>query len=317
MRHSQKGVALMSVLVVVVLISTLAYQLYAHQALATAQTRIGLEATRHRELLLSAENVAIAILSEDLIDEETRLIDHASEAWGTIREPLSLPYGNVYMQIHDATGRVNLNAIAVSNEPSALKVFRRLLEELGESNELAAYWRDWVDADDARFLVQGYHGREDLDWLVNDPPFRTANQLAADLTELRIVAPLPTQSYDALSSFVTVLPTTTHKININTTSAAVMNALVVVQQANVRPVSIGAAYETVEEFIDRYPNYAEIQDQLSVVSEYFDVEAVVQGPDARMGMTSRLVRDLSSGTVRVYARSFGKKHAWFNGRSAS
>ena len=192
-----------------------------------------------------------------------------------------------------------------------LHAFGRLLTTVGLEPEGTVLWRDWVDSDDIRFTLNGIQGKEDLDWMFNDPPFRALNSLAADLSELQILTPLSSESLLELSQFVTVLPTTHLMLNVNTASDEVLESLVQEDTLAVRQRGPrGRRFGILENFLELHPQYQSIGDRLSVQSSYFEVQAELQAGVARLGMTSHLYRNPLNGVVQVYARRFGVKHAW-------
>ena len=311
MNGSQRGVALLSVLIVVVLISALAFQLYSHQTVATAQTRLALEGTQLREWLLAGETYATALLSQDATNEDSQLVDTHAESWSVVKEVLKNEYSIVSVRIVDSTSRFNLNSVAIHEGSSHSQVLLRLLTSVGLNAEYAAIWRDWVDTDDVRYFAQGYQGREDLDWLGNVPSFRTANSPAADLSEFRMIANLDSTTYNQLSELATVLPTTKAVLNLNTAPAVVLNLLLEPGQTTMPSQDARREFESVDKFIRDYPSFGPVTQMLSVRSEYFEVQSVAFNEDSRMDMTSKVARDFSTGEVRVYARSFGVRHGWY------
>ena len=65
MRSRQKGVALVSIMLIVVVVSAIAFQLYTMQSMHSAQVRFALEASIQRETLMASEALASSFLYED------------------------------------------------------------------------------------------------------------------------------------------------------------------------------------------------------------------------------------------------------------
>lgn len=310
MNRSPRGVALISILLVVALLSTLTFQIYSHQTMVTAQTRVALEASRMRHAVLASELMARQLLTADWLDEETRERDDAFEPWGQEQPILTTEAGTLQYHIFDLNSRLNINALASSENQKAAEIFAELLRDVGASQELAPIWRDWVDGDDSRSVAGGFQGKEELEWLGASPPFRTPNQLAGDLSEARMLVQLEPQVYGQLTQFVSVLPTTELKLNVNTAPSEVLNALIPLGTGKLSGRVGRRNFGSVDAFTELHRDFAEVSDQLSVRSKYFEVRATLFGASSRMDVTSHLYRDGATGEVSVYARTFATRHIW-------
>ncbi|MCE2405918.1 MAG: type II secretion system minor pseudopilin GspK [Pseudomonadales bacterium] len=310
MMRTNRGVALISILMVVVLFSALAFQLYSHQTMVTAQTRVGLTANQARHSLMASEALAQELLYQDWIDEDGRVRDDMVEPWAQSLLPINTVSGSVRVQIVDLSGRLNLNSLVSESSEVSTSAFSYILNRIGISVELTPVWRDWIDADDQRFFVEGYQGREELDWLSNATPFRTPNRLAGHLSELKILAPFASDVYTELTHLVTVLPTRTLKVNVNTAHPEVLNSLLPPTSSKMSSRAGVRNFGSVEAFIDLNNDFSAVIDHLSVRSDFFEVRATLEGADLRMDMTSQIYRDPRSGECRVYARDFATRHVW-------
>ena len=310
MTRAHRGIALISILLVVVLFSALAFQLYSHQTMVTAQTRIGLSANQARYSLMVSEALAQELLHVDWLDEAGRLRDDMAEPWAQSVTPLQTVSGEVHMEIVDLTGKLNLNSLSGKSSKESTKAFSYILNRLGISLELAPMWRDWIDQDDQRFQLDGYQGREELDWLGNATPFRTPNRLAGHLSEVRALAPIDKDVYSELKQLVTVLPTDVLSVNVNTAHPEVLNSLLPPGSSRMSPRGGVRNFGSVEAFVDLNNGFSEVQQNLSVRSDFFEVKATLEGTGLRMDMTSQIYRDPMSGECRVYARDFGTRHVW-------
>ena len=308
--NAQRGIALISILLIVVLFSALAFQLYSHQTMVTAQTRIGLTANQARYSLMASEALAQELLFMDWLDEDGRVRDDMAEPWAQPIAPLSTVSGAVRIQIVDLSGRLNLNSLAGGNSKESIKALSYILNRIGVSVELAPMWRDWIDVDDQRFQLEGYQGREELDWLGNETPFRTPNRLAGHLSEIQVLAPFPPDVYKELIQLVTVLPTNSLKINVNTAHPEVLNSLLPPTGSKMSARGGVRNFGSVEAFVDLHNGFSEVREQLSVRSDFFEVRATLDSTDLRMDMSSQIYRDPNSGECRIYARDFATRHVW-------
>ncbi len=226
------------------------------------------------------------------------------------------------IQLNDLSSCFNLNALGGSLAAQNQSRFKNLLRSLDLPETIADSWMDWVDADE---VVTGF-GAEDGDYLLAEPAYRTANQPAADLSEVRLLADLDPEHLDALLPFICVLPTAELKINVNTAGVEVLSALQLpagsgsggagaprggrVNSEAITPIKLSDAvrsYENVNEFTTEYPDMLGAVDVLSVSTEYFEVQARVQIDGNVTELSSMLSRDSSSGTLRVLSRNLGKR----------
>ena len=310
MNLTQRGIALISILLVVVLFSALAFQLYSHQTMTTAQTRIGLTANQARHSLMAGETLALDLLQRDWEDEVGRTRDDMVEGWAQPQPNIQTVSGELRVQVFDLAGRLNLNALAGEHSAVSTTAFTYLLNRVGITAELAPLWRDWIDADDIRSLVNGFQGREELDWLGSETPFRTPNRLAGHLSELHVLLPLDQTSYTELGHLITLLPSNKLKINVNTAHPEVLNSLLPERSSKMSTRGGVRNFGSVEAFVDLHGDFANVIEQLSVRSEFFEVRATLIGPELRMDLTSQIYRNEATGECQVVAREFGTRHVW-------
>ena len=135
------------------------------------------------------------------------------------------------------------------------------------SPELADLIKDWVDSDQQVSAL----GAEDSAYQMQAPPYFAANQPMLDLSELNMLIDVDPLEVQVLSREVCVLPDTQSKINVNTAAAETLHALddaISIQDAQ----TIAQAprnYQDVAEFVQNHPDFAAVQQRLSVTSEYF------------------------------------------------
>ena len=213
---SERGVALVTVLLVVAIAAALAGEALWRQRVWTQQT----ENLRH-----AAQAQAIALAAMDwvglILAEDRSAVDHLDEPWA---QPVALPveYGQARGRLTDLQGRFNLNNLVRQGQASAedVAIFRRLLQLLELSPTLADALIDWLDAD---AVETGLHGAEDGWYLAQDPPRHAANDLLADVGELVQVRGFDAETVARLAPHVCALPTPT-AVNVNTASAEVLAA---------------------------------------------------------------------------------------------
>ncbi len=301
----QQGVALISILLIVALVTALMYHLMTQQALVVAQTRQVIRADQSLAYALGAEAYARQILFDDWNRPESRALDTLSEPWAVPSVPFDIEAGTLELSIEDLDRRFNLNAMAGEGAAKNVVRFKTLLGSLGMDPVVAEAWRDWVDSDTE---AAGF-GAEDGAYLVATPPFRTANQAAGSTSELALLSLLDADQLARLLPYVTTLPTTNLKININTANAPSLEAL----SSRVSPTQVETLvqsdrhYEDVSVLLAEVPELSDSVDAMSVVSTYFEIRARAEIDGFRTELTSEVYRDPTTGHISLLSRDFGKR----------
>ncbi len=303
--RTQHGVALLSILLIVALVTALMYHLMTQQALVVAQTRQVIRADQSLAYALGAEAYARQILFDDWNRPESRALDTLSEPWAVPSVPFDIEAGTLELSIEDLDRRFNLNALAGEGAAKNLVRFKTLLGSLGMDPVVAEAWRDWVDSDTE---AAGF-GAEDGAYLVATPPFRTANQAAGSTSELALLSLLDADQLARLLPYVTTLPTSNLKININTANAPSLEAL----SSRVSPTQVETLvqsdrhYEDVSVLLAEVPELSDSIDAMSVVSSYFEIHARAEIDGFRTELTSEVYRDPTTGHISLLSRDFGKR----------
>ena len=217
--RNQAGVAVVTALLIVAIIATLASYVALGQQVWLRQAQNIADRTQAQTVISGAFDWAAVILTLDAQDNQT---DDLTQAWAQVLPPLPAEGGVVTGRITDAQGRFNLNNLVRQGTVSAedVLVFQRLLQEQDLPVELVGALVDWLDGDS----VTQPNGAEDVDYLSGERPYRAANQPLQSVEELRLVKGFSGEIVNKLRPFVTALPQAT-AININTASAELLSAL--------------------------------------------------------------------------------------------
>jgi general secretion pathway protein K len=214
---SSRGMALITALIVVALLVTIAvelvYAVYGHGR----STRLYAHAVQASLLASSAIEAEAVRLSAFGGDKYTRLAD-AERARGFSAEDA----GRVKLSIEDEQGKVALNQMVAQNGelvPERFELFRRLLKTLGLQDELAFAVADWIDADAAP-----REGGAESDYYKElKPAYAPKNSALYSVEELLLVKGFDAETVKRLKPFVTVY--TDGLININDAPREVIMAL--------------------------------------------------------------------------------------------
>jgi general secretion pathway protein K len=236
----QHGVAIILVLLIVAMATSLATFMVTQQNLWQRQVEKQFDRTQARRIGIAAIDWARAVLSED---GRVSSYDHEKELWAMRLPAMPIENGEVIGLIEDRQGLYNLNNLVRNGANSAADVaqFRHLLETMGLSAELATALSDWMDIDSE---TQYPGGAEDVYYLALAQPYRAANRPLTELSELSRVKGFDRRTIEALRSFVTVLPVP-GLINVNFATPEVLAAVMknmtlpearsIVQERTVQP----------------------------------------------------------------------------------
>ena len=192
--------------------------------------------------LRGAEDLAAMVLLADYDEDKTKGLarDDLNETWytkpGDPPPTYALDEGWMRGTLEDLQGRFNLNALAERIEQGegkprftpAQEQFIRLLQALGEPevSEQEAIMitesvSDWLDVD----TNPSPDGAEDDYYYGRTPAYRAANRPMSSVSELRAVATMTPELYQALSPWVTVWPEAPTTLNIHTAPAMVLRSI--------------------------------------------------------------------------------------------
>lgn len=285
-RTRQRGLALVTAVLVVALVATVAASLSLGQEVWLRQIQNMLDNAQSEIVLDSALEAAAALLDEDL--KKTPGYDGATDMWhpDTTKLGGEVAGGTFLATIQDAQGFFNVNNLRFYKDNTersrSAGVFSRLLSSLDMDRTLVAAVMDWSDADDKA----GSGGAEDIYYLGLTPPYRAANRRLYSLRELRWIKGFENADVDKLKDYISVLPVRT-AVNVNTAPQGVLAALF--QENNVPP-GLGKFVTDVRKaplrdksaFARLAPQGTKIQGDYDVKSDYFIVRV-----DTAFGRLSR------------------------------
>jgi general secretion pathway protein K len=283
--------------------------------------------------LRGAEELAVMALLRDYDEDKVEglLRDDLQETWAMPSPPYALEdVGWMRGSLEDLQGRFNLNNLESTEPPApvpreprtftaAQDQFIRLLQALeepaiseSEAILITESIGDWVDSN----KTPTSNGAEDDYYGVQTPAYRTANRPMVSVSELRAVAYVTPEIYQALLPWVTVLPATGEPSRLNIHTAPEMLLRSINTDNNQTPLSQTEAESLAsEEFADvngflENPVFAGKADKMVAIkrllgeqSSYFLLEAEAEVAGKNMRLYSVLERRNRS--VRVIARARG------------
>ncbi|PID41735.1 MAG: general secretion pathway protein GspK [Proteobacteria bacterium] len=309
----QQGVALILVIFMTVLIVIITAGITKQVHLFVRKSANLFTQAQAVDLAVSAESFARLGLTRDF-DEDNKngkMIDHEKEVWAEYAATFPMELGTIEMQVDDLQGRFNINDLIDQNgkvKAVVLKRFQALLDVLGIVSITAEKVADWVDADEQSY---DYKGAEDDVYLIEHPPYRTANFEIGDISELLMVQGIDYEEYEKLLPHISALPRGTTGLNVNTCSRPLLRALVPTLTEEMADSIIETrrqdAFKTVNEFL-KQPGLERLKDKtnLTVSTHYFRISARVSISDTVARLVSKVYRDDDGQTI-LLGRDFGQK----------
>ena len=291
-KHTQRGVALVMVLLIVAMATTLAVFMAQQQSFWQREMENGRDRAQARRIAEAGIDWARAILADDAA---TSQFDHGKEMWAMKLPAIPVDGGEVQGTIVDQQGLFNLNNLVRNGALSApdLVRFQRLLAALGLPQELGNTLIDWLDANSETSA----NGAEDEYYMGLAKPYRCANRPLSDIGELAWVRGFDASVIKRLQPFVSVLPESGTAVNVNFAPPEVLMSVLpglTLQDARQMAAQIRSTpFKTMAEFLQRLPKSVSQESSmiLSVSSQYFMVTGYATQGDGASAVHALLKRN--------------------------
>jgi general secretion pathway protein K len=323
MKSSQRGAALIIVLLIFALASVIATQMTGRLQLQVQRASNIKQANQAYWYAMGAEQFArksITTLFES--NEETI---NLSQDWASEALNFPLPGGGIEASIVDMQSCFNINALRVEDddeeEGQALKdAFLRILQNVEveipslNAETLTDSLVDWLDTNS---IPSGSFGAEDSEYRSRPQPYLAANSLMAHKSELRLVNGVePRWLREVLPLFCAIPDNNAMRINVNTLTdddAVILQALLNLSSLSDAQDRITSrpegGYEDIADFLQEPEiaalNLSEAQQAwFDVSTNYFLLHTKTHYNDSSFNMTSVLRVDTNN-NVTVLRREFG------------
>jgi general secretion pathway protein K len=310
-RIRQRGVALLLALILMALVTIIAYDIWFTGALEQRRSFSVLSLEQGLQYGFGGEAFAAQVLLKDSQDSQQ---DFLAEAWATPLPPIPIDGGQVEVSLEDMQGRFNLNSLIDPNtgaaNPDMVEQFRRLLEIVGLEDKWAGLLVDWLDADVNPTFPDG---GEDSLYTTQAPPYLAANGPITSTSELLALPGFGIDRYRKIQPFVAALPADA-KLNACTAPGEVLDSLGV----GFRQFSLDGAALAKQRTSKCFPSLNELWNTLPPAdaeraktkgyvvdhSDYFRLTSVTTIGTAEFTLYSLLKRD-KGGLTRPILRSWG------------
>jgi general secretion pathway protein K len=306
-------VALLTAVVLVALATVVAAAIAFDTALS-ARRGGGAAAQDQAVLIAGAAEAFAAQVLVGALGEGSAVI-HPGQAWAQPIGPLeALPGAALQASMSDLQGRFNLNSLVDRNgvrDDVAVRVFERLLANLGLEPDWATAMVDWIDRD----LNPGPGGAEDGVYTSETPSYRPPNRPITSTSELLALKDFGAERYARLAPFVAALPRDA-PLNVCSASGPLLDALTGEQQWTRAPESLarnraGRCFPRLDAFRATFADataFERVQGSLGLAerSAWFQLRSVATIGTSEFALYSLLRYEGGAGSprVRVVTRGF-------------
>lgn len=320
--ESERGGALLTVLLLVAVMSALSVAALEKLRLSTRLAANGAAADQARAYSFGVEAMALDRIGM-LTGRDTNGMTPA-EGWNGRPFTVPLTGGIATATFRDGGNCFNLNSVVdglivgdYAPRELGIRQFVWLMQALGiaptDARRIAASLVDWIDADS----VPNPDGAEDDFYARGATPYRAANTLLGDVTELRAVAGVTPELYARLRPWVCALPTTDlSPVNVNTLALdqAPLIAMLIPDQLDLprarqilsqRPAG---GWASIADFWDLSTLHAltppmEVQNQTTLRTRWFNLTLDVEIGGAQVSETALI--DGALAPARLVSRKWG------------
>ena len=221
---SQRGVALLTILLLVVSITVVAGAMLASQKIAIRRSGLLFDQNQLLQDIDAGQQLAVTMIRADANLNDT---DSTQDIWAKPVPPYTLGTHSIGIEMRDEASRFNINNLYQNGavDTAALAVFQRLLTQLNLAPDIAIAVLDYQDADSEVYQDGGdestVYNQQSNSSADNDLP----NQRLVNIDQLQNVKGINVEVLAVLRPYITVVP---HylPINMNTASPVILAALI-------------------------------------------------------------------------------------------
>jgi len=295
--NRQRGLALISVLLMVAILVIIAADILARQRIDIRGTQTTLLARQGWHYALGGERWAIQLLHRDLATEASSR-DHLGELWAKPLHRFPFEDGELFVRIEDANARFNLNNIYKSGgeiNPVALRHWQELSKDFALSPSLAS---------ELPALISGQVSDQEIGAVsTSSSPLDLV-----DTSELLRLPSLSLTAYRRLQPYVTAVPGNI-KLNVNTAKLPVLQHISPIlgneKLAMIKSRQQQGGFATVDEFVLVAGGdgvFGDVIGEFSVSSDFFIVSVRAEYAGRSTYLQSLVFRDRKQNTLQVIQR---------------
>lgn len=317
----ERGAALLTVLLLVAVIGVIAAASLERLKLQTHLSGNMAAIDQARYYAYAGEAIARTRISDAISADRTMT---ASGDWLDRANAFPIDNGTATVKVSDGGNCFNLNSLVSQSEqgervirPTAVRQFEALMTLIGiqprASGQIAQAAVDWIDSD----ALPQPGGAEDETYIRAPTPYRTANALMADASEIKAVAGMDPAIYARIRPWICALPAAElSPLNINTLrrDQAPLVAMLLPDRLNLafaqrmideRPAT---GYSAVENFWSKpalrgISPPVEVMAQTKIKTRWFALEMQIELGGAEL--TELALIDGAANPAKIVRRSWG------------
>ncbi|MGP4863282.1 type II secretion system minor pseudopilin GspK [Psychrobacter sp. T6-5] len=222
--NSQRGVALLTILLLVVSITVVAGAMLASQKVAIRRSGLLFDQNQLLQDIDAGQQLAVTMIRADSKLNDT---DSEQDIWAQPIPPYTLANHSVSIELRDEASRFNINNLYQGGtvDTAALELFQRLLTQLNLEPDIAVAVLDWQDTDSEVYLDGGDESTVYDQQANGVASTELSNQPFVSVDQLQEVQGVSAEVLATLRPYLTAVPYYL-PININTASPVLLAALI-------------------------------------------------------------------------------------------
>ena len=222
--NAQRGVALLTILLLVVSITVVAGAMLASQKVAIRRSGLLFDQNQLLQDIDAGQQLAVTMIRADSQLNDT---DSERDIWAQPIPPYTLANHGISVELRDEAGRFNINNLYQGGavNTAALAVFQRLLTELNLETDIAVAVLDWQDTDSDVYQDGGDESTVYAQQLNGTANGALPNQSFVSIDQLQEVQGVSAEALATMRPYLTAVPYYV-PININAASPVLLAALI-------------------------------------------------------------------------------------------
>ncbi len=217
--HSQRGVALLTILLLVVSITVVAGAMLASQKIAIRRSGLLFDQNQLLQDISAGQQLALTMIRADNKLNDT---DSAQDIWAQPIPPYALGGHSIGIEVRDEASRFNINNLYQNGavDTAAVAMFQRLLTQLNLEPDIAIAVLDYQDSDSEVYKDGGAEDAVYTQQLNTTLP----NQSFVSIDQLQEVRGVTAEALKTLRPYITAVPYFV-PVNVNTANPVLLAAL--------------------------------------------------------------------------------------------
>ena len=222
--HSQRGVALLTILLLVVSITVVAGAMLASQKIAIRRSGLLFDQNQLSQDINAGQQLAITMIRAD---DKLNDTDSEQDIWAQPLPPYLLANHSISIELRDEASRFNINNLYQNGavDSNALAIFQRLLTQLNLESDIAIAILDYQDTDSDVYQDGGDESVVYSQQTSGSASKTLPNQALVSIDQLQEIRGVNAEVLAALRPYITTVPYYL-PINVNTASPVLLAALI-------------------------------------------------------------------------------------------